>query len=213
MFSGLVAGRATVHAVERLDGGGVTLHIACDAAVVKQIEPKDSICINGVCLTATRITGTIVAFDVIPETLDRSTLGELKSGERVNFELSLRLGDRIGGHFVYGHVDTTARVLSRTGAGQGERVTVECPPNLRRFICEKAFISVDGVSLTVASVAPGRFDLALIPETLARTTLGERPPGSQVNIEVDPFARYAVAAVDGQTDEHSRAELEWAFEI
>jgi len=213
MFSGLVAGRATVHALERLDGGGVTLHVACEATLAKQIEAKDSICVNGVCLTATRVSGNVIAFDVIPETLDRSTLGGLKAGERVNFELSLRLGDRIGGHFVYGHVDTTARMLSRIGAGQGERITVECPPSVSRFISEKAFISVDGVSLTVASVGAGRFDVALIPETLARTTLGERPPGSNVNIEVDPLARYAVAAVDGQSDAQARAELEWAFEI
>ncbi|MFN2528143.1 MAG: riboflavin synthase [Candidatus Baltobacteraceae bacterium] len=213
MFSGLISDRATVHALERLEGGGVTLHIACETARAKQIEPKDSICVNGVCLTATRISGNVVAFDVIPETLDRSTLGELKAGERLNIELSLRVGDRVGGHFVYGHVDTTARVLSRMAAGQGERITVECPPDLSRFICEKAFISIDGVSLTVASVGAGRFDLALIPETIARTTLGERAPGSHVNVEVDPLARYAVAAVDGHTDAHTRAELEWAFEI
>lgn len=213
MFSGLIAERATVHAIERLDGGGMTLHVACDTAVAKEIAPKDSIAVNGVCLTATRVSANVVAFDVVPETLDRSTLGALQPGERVNFELSLRLGDRIGGHFVYGHVDTTARVVARIGAGQGERITLECPPDLTRYICQKAFISVDGVSLTVASIGPGRFDLALIPETLARTTLGERPPGSLVNIEVDPLARYAVAAVDGQSDEHSRAELEWAFEI
>jgi riboflavin synthase len=213
MFSGLISERATVHAIERLEDGGVTLHVACDAAVAKEIQPKDSIAVNGVCLTATRVSANVVAFDVIPETLERSTLGNLKTGERVNFELSLRLGDRIGGHFVYGHVDTTARVLARIGEGQGERVTIECPSDLSRFICEKAFISIDGVSLTVASVGPGRVDLALIPETLARTTLGERPPGTLVNIEVDPLARYAVAAVDGQSDAHSRAELEWAFEI
>jgi riboflavin synthase len=213
MFSGLIAEGATVHALEQLDGGGITLHVACDGALAKEIEPKDSIAVNGVCLTATRVSGNVVAFDVIPETLERSTLGNLKQGERVNFELSLRLGDRIGGHFVYGHVDNTARVLARIGEGQGERITLECPPDLNRYICEKAFVSVDGVSLTVASVAPGRFDLALIPETLARTTLGERPQGTQVNIEVDPLARYAVAAVDSQGDAHSRAELEWAFEI
>ena len=189
------------------------MHLACDASVATEIEPKDSICVNGVCLTATRISANVVAFDVVPETLDRSTLGTLKPGERVNFELSLRLGDRIGGHFVYGHVDAFARVLSRLGEGQGERVSIECPPTLARYICEKAFVSVDGVSVTVASVAPGRFDIALIPETLARTTLGERPPGAHVNLEVDPLARYAVAAVDAQPDEHTRAELEWAFEI
>ena len=213
MFSGLIAFRGTVHAVDVEPGGGLTLHVACDPAVASEIEPKDSIAVNGVCLTATGVSGNIVKFDVIPETLGRSTLGQLKSGDLVNFELSLRLGDRLGGHFVYGHVDACARILGRKVEGQGERVTVECPQSLARFICEKAFVSVDGVSLTVASMGPGSFDLALIPETLSRTSLGNRPIGSQVNLEVDPLARYAVAAVDCQPDEHTRAEIEWAFEI
>ena len=213
MFSGLIGTQGTVHAMEPLPAGGVTLHVACDVPVAAQIAPKDSIALNGVCLTATRVSGNVVTFDVVPETLERSTLGTLQNGERVNLELSLRLGDRIGGHFVYGHVDATAQILARTPEGQGQRLTIECPPALARMICEKAFVSVDGVSLTVACVGPGRFDLALIPETLVRTTLGQRAPGSRVNIEADPLARYAVAAVDGQSDAHMQAELEWAFEI
>jgi riboflavin synthase len=100
----------------------------------------------------------------------------------------------MGGHFVYGHVDATAIVLSRTQEGQGERIRIERPPALAPMIAEKAFIAVDGVSLTVAAVGAAWFEIALIPETLARTTLGERPAGSAVNLEVDPLARYAVAA-------------------
>ncbi|GAC1656154.1 MAG: riboflavin synthase [Vulcanimicrobiaceae bacterium] len=213
MFSGLIASQATVQALEQQPNGGATLHLACDSALAKEIESKDSIAVNGVCLTATRIGGNIVAFDVVPETLACSTLGGLKTGDRVNFELSLRVGERLGGHFVYGHVDTTARVIARTPEGQGERLSIECPTALARMIPLKAFVSIDGVSLTVAAVGPGRFEIAVIPETLARTTLGERPPGSLVNLEVDPLARYAVAAVDGQTDAQAQADLEWAFEI
>ncbi|MDP9018081.1 MAG: riboflavin synthase [Candidatus Eremiobacteraeota bacterium] len=213
MFSGLIAYQGTVHALEVHPAGGLTLHLACQSAVAAQIQPKDSIAVNGVCLTATSVSGNVVMFDVVPETISRSALSELRSGDRVNLELSLRLGDRMGGHFVYGHVDSTARVLGRKPEGQGERITIECPGALSRLICEKAFLSVDGVSLTVASTSPGRFDLALIPETLARTTLGERPIGSLVNLEADPLARYAVAAVDGRQDDQTRAELEWAFEI
>lgn len=212
MFSGLIGQRGTVHAVEAA-GSGLTLRIAFEPSVVSEIAVKDSIAINGVCLTATGISGNLVSFDVVPETVSRSTLGSLISGDRVNVELSLRVGDRIGGHFVYGHVDAAARIIERKPEGQGERITLECPESLRRFICEKAFLSVDGISLTVASVAPGRFDIALIPETLQRTTLGERKVGDRVNLEVDPLARYACAAVDERPDEHTQAELEWAFEI
>ena len=162
-------------------------------------EVKDSIAVDGVCLTATRIEGDLIYFDVVPETLARSTLGDLTSGDAVNLEYSLRVGDRMGGHFVYGHVDATAAVLTRTAEGQGERVRIERPAPLAPMIVEKAFIAVDGVSLTVAAAGDDWFEIALIPETLARTTLGARPPGSRVNIEVDPLARYVHAAVSRAT--------------
>lgn len=213
MFSGLIGAQGTIHSIEAAAGGGLTLRVAVDPPLAAQVEPKDSIAINGVCLTATSVSGNVLAFDVVPETIERSTLGSLAAGERVNVELSLKLGDRMGGHFVYGHVDARARILARRPEGQGERVTVECPAELARMICEKAFVSVDGVSLTVAAASPGQFELALIPETLQRTTLGHRPAGSCVNLEADPLARYAVAAVDAQPDEHTKAELDWAYEI
>lgn len=213
MFSGLIGAQGTVHASEAASCGGLTLHVAVEPALAADVQPKDSVAVNGACLTATTVSGNLITFDVVPETLERTTLGALHAGDRVNVELSLKLGDRMGGHFVYGHVDARARVLSRNREGQGERVTVECPAGLERMICEKAFVSVDGVSLTVAATRPGCFELALIPETLQRTTLGERPVGALVNLEADPLARYAVAAVDGQPDEHTKAELEWAYEI
>ena len=196
MFSGLIAYRGIVDSIDPLPGGGATLRMRCEGVANEKPEVKDSIAINGVCLTATAIDGAIVAFDVIPETLERSSLGTLRAGDAVNLEYSLRFGDRMGGHFVYGHVDATAAVLSRTNEGQGERVRIERPAPLAPMIAEKAFVAVDGVSLTVAAVGEGWFELALIPETLARTTLGERPAGSRVNLEVDPMARYAFAAVE-----------------
>jgi riboflavin synthase len=196
MFSGLVGYRATVAKVEPLPGGGATLHLRCEGVDAEKPDVKDSIAVNGVCLTATRIDRDTIAFDVIPETLERSTLGTLQPGDTVNLEYSLRFGDRMGGHFVYGHVDATAAVQLRAREGQGERVRIERPASLAPMIAEKAFVAVDGVSLTVAAVGDGWFELALIPETLARTTLGERPTGSHVNLEVDPMARYAFAAVE-----------------
>jgi riboflavin synthase len=156
------------------------------------VEVKDSIAINGVCLTATQVDHNVIDFDVVPETLARSNLGALREGDTVNVEYSLQLGDRLGGHFVYGHVDGVAEVLSRAAEGQGERMRVALPESLRRYVPEKAFISVDGVSVTVAATGEGWFELALIPETLQRTTLGRRRVGDRVNLEVDPLARYAV---------------------
>jgi riboflavin synthase len=195
MFSGLIAYRAVVIANSRNAEGGTTLLLRCEGIGEEGAEPKDSIAVNGVCLTATSVDGERVRFDVVPETIERSTLGSLREGETANLEYSLRVGDRMGGHFVYGHVDATAAVLERTPEGQGERIRIERPAALASMIAEKAFIAVDGVSLTVASVGDGWFEIALIPETLARTTLGQRPVSSRVNLEVDPLARYVHAAV------------------
>jgi riboflavin synthase len=195
MFSGLIAYRGTVTSVERLDGGGATLRIRCEGVGAEHPEVKDSIAIDGVCLTATAIEGETIAFDVIPETLDRSALGDLESGDAVNVEYSLRVGDRLGGHFVYGHVDAAVSVLARAAEGQGERIRIERPPALAFGLVEKAFVAIDGVSLTVAAAGEGWFEIALIPETLARTTLGARPVGSRVNVELDPLARYAAGAL------------------
>lgn len=195
MFTGLIGYRGTVLSKEAAPGGGITLVVDCEGAQREGAAVKDSIAINGVCLTATQVDGDRVRFDVVPETIARSALGDVRSGEKTNVEYSLRAGDRMGGHFVYGHVDATATVLARTAEGQGERIRIERPAALAPMIVEKAFIAIDGASLTVAATGEDWFEIALIPETLARTTLGERPPGSRVNVEVDPLARYAVAAV------------------
>lgn len=192
MFSGLISYNGTVQHVQPLAGGGMRLRLRCENASDEEVEPKDSIAVNGVCLTATDVEHNIIDFDVVPETLARTNLGSLREGDTVNVEYSLRLGDRMGGHFVYGHVDAAAQVISRTPEGQGERMRIALPEDLRRYVCEKAFISVDGVSVTVAASGDRWFELALIPETLRRTSLGRRGSGDLVNLEVDPLARYAV---------------------
>lgn len=196
MFSGLIAYQGSVVALEPQREGGVTLRLRAEGVAEEKPEIKDSISINGVCLTATAIDGDVVAFDVVPETLERSSLGALKTNDRVNLEYSLRIGDRMGGHFVYGHVDANGKVLGIKPEGQGRRIRIERPQALAPMIAEKAFIAVDGVSLTVAAVGEGWFEIALIPETLARTTLGEREAGSHVNLEVDPMARYAHSIIE-----------------
>ena len=190
MFSGLIGYRGTVERIEPASKDDIRLTIVCEGVATEKPEVKDSIAVNGVCLTATSVSGNLISFDVIPETLARSTLGTLNVGDKVNLEYSLRIGDRMGGHFVYGHVDANAAILSRRAEGQGERLRIERPRTLAHMIVEKAFIAVDGVSVTVAAVGDGWFELALIPETLSRTTLGDREQ-TRVNLEVDPIARYA----------------------
>jgi riboflavin synthase len=198
MFSGLIRyhGLVVLSSVEgrqdQDDKRGATLVVRCEGVESERPLPGDSIAIDGVCLTATALDGDAVAFDVVPETLACSTLGDRVAGDIVNVEYSLRVGDRLGGHFVYGHVDAAARVLSRAREGQGERMRVESPPAIAAMIAPKAFIAVDGISLTVAATGDGWFEVALIPETMERTTLRARPPGSRVNLEVDPIARYVI---------------------
>jgi riboflavin synthase len=197
MFNGLIRYRGNV--VEGRQGKddkrGATLVVRCEGVELERPLPGDSIAIDGVCLTATALDRDAVSFDVVPETLACSTLGEFEVGDAVNVEYALRVGDRVGGHFVYGHVDAAALVLSRIPEGQGERMRVESPPAIATMIAPKAFIAVDGVSVTVAATGDGWFEVALIPETIERTTLRARAPGSRVNLEVDPIARYISSVI------------------
>lgn len=195
MFGGLIAYNGTVSALEPLAQGGARLRVRCEGVATEKPGVKDSIAINGVCLTATELMGDIVAFDVIPETLARTNLGVLRKGDVVNVEYSLRVGDRMGGHFVYGHVDAAAALLVRGPEGQGVRIRLERPAALAPMLTEKAFVALDGVSVTIAAAGNGWFEIALIPETLNRTTFGRRMINDKINLEVDPIARYAVAAV------------------
>ncbi len=201
MFSGLIAYRGAIVSLDAHAHGGATLAVRCEGTQTERPVAKDSIVIDGVCLTATDIDGEVVTFDVVPETLARSTLGERVPGELVNVEYALRVGDRLGGHLVYGHVDAAPRVLLRTAEGQGERFRIETPASLAPMIAPKGFVALDGVSVTVAGAESEWFEVALIPETLARTTLGARVPGSRVNLEIDPLARYAGLVLKGLKDD------------
>lgn len=193
MFSGLIEHRGTVVANDEHHGGR-RLVVVAPEAINDGIQPKDSIAVNGVCLTVVSVGTQRIAFDVVPETLTRSTLGSLTEGDHVNVELSLRLGDRLGGHLVYGHTDGTAEVIERTAEGQGERLVVNTPGPLKRYIVDKGYVALDGVSVTIAAVKDGHFEVALVPETMARTTLGTRKTGERVNLEIDPIARYALSS-------------------
>ena len=187
MFTGLVADLGTVAAVDAThDGVRLTLR----TTLASELGEGDSIAVDGVCLTAREVTADTFGADVMNETLDRSSLGGVAAGARVNLELALRAADRLGGHIMQGHVDGVGRVSGVREDGFARVVTVVAPAAVLRYVVEKGSIAVDGVSLTVARIDDGGFDVSLIPETLERTTLGAAAPGTPVNLEVDVVAKY-----------------------
>ena len=181
MFTGLVAGKGVVRA---LRNG----RLEVETPLATELAPGDSIAVNGICLTAVEPNGGSFAADVMPETLRRTSLAPLGEGDEVNIELPLRAGDRLGGHFLQGHVDGTVESVREDGLSRVARVSA--PAELLRYVVDKGSIAVDGVSLTVSEVDDEAFEVSLIPETLERTTLGAATPGRPVNLEVDVLAKY-----------------------
>jgi len=158
-----------------------------------------SVAVDGVCLTVCALNGSRLDFDVITETLERSTLGRRRIGDRVNLERSLRVGDRLDGHFVQGHIDGTARVVRREVSQREWVLWFEASGDVRDYIIPKGSVAINGVSLTIASVAADEFSVAFIPTTLARTNIGELKIGDQVNIESDILVRTIIHALRGMT--------------
>jgi riboflavin synthase len=183
VFTGLVAGKGTIRAMR--DG-----RIEIETPFGAELAQGDSIAVNGVCLSALDPSPQGFAADVMPETLRRSSLGPLGEGDEVNLELPLRARDRLGGHVVQGHVDGTGTVEEVRDESAAQVVRIAADAGVLRYVVEKGSIAVDGVSLTVSAVDEGAFEVSLIPETLARTTLGEAVPGRIVNLEVDVLAKY-----------------------
>ncbi len=194
MFTGLVETLGSVRDVSS-DGTGTLLRI--DAPAIADDAPLGaSVAVNGVCLTIVAADAQSLSFQAGPETLKLTNLGELRAGMKVNLERSLRLGDRLGGHLVQGHVDGIARIDRREPQGEWETVWFTCAPNLTRQMIRKGSITLDGVSLTLVEVADGRFSVALIPHTLAITTLGFKQAGDSVNLEIDMFAKYVFKCLE-----------------
>ena len=187
MFTGLVEGKGTVSRVEP-DGDGSHLEVSTPLAA--ELREGDSVAVNGVCLTAVEAAGERFRADVMSETLRRSSLGELREGDRVNLELALRATDRLGGHIVQGHVDGLGTIWDVREEGFSHVVTIGAPPEIMRYVIEKGSIAVDGVSLTVSGLGDDWLQVSLIPETLERTILGEATTGTPVNLEVDVLAKY-----------------------
>jgi riboflavin synthase len=193
VFTGLVQDLGRIGAARRSREG---VRLTVETALAGELGEGDSVAVNGVCLTATAVDGRSFAAEVMNETLSRSSLSGLDEGAVVNLELPLRASDRLGGHIVQGHVDALATVVSVVADGFSQRVEIEAPPELLRYVVLKGSIAVDGVSLTVSGLDDASFTVSLIPETVQRTNLGRARAGTPVNLEVDVLAKYVERLVE-----------------
>lgn len=201
MFTGIVQGTAAIVAIEEAEAFRSHI-VAMPEALREGLETGASVAHNGVCLTVTALEGELVRFDLMRETLRVTNLGALRVGDRVNIERAARFGDEIGGHVMSGHVMAMAELVEIDDAPNNRRLWFELPRSMGRFLFDKGYIGVDGISLTIGTVLPlvaahgPRFSVNLIPETLARTVLGDRKPGGRVNIEIDPQTQTIVETVE-----------------
>jgi len=195
MFTGLIEDMGTVQKLERRSGSAkLTVATALPSG---EFTPGDSVAINGVCLTVTTIAAALLTFDVSPETLDKSGLGRLSSGDPVNLERAMRLSDRLGGHIVTGHIDCVATVTGRREEAGNISFSFSLLPEKCRYVIEKGSVAIDGISLTVNSVTADSFSINLIPHSAAMTTLKFRKPGDVVNVETDIIGRYVERLLSG----------------
>jgi riboflavin synthase len=195
MFTGLVEALGTVRRIENA-GPGRTLVIA-EASLAADLGIGESVAVNGACLTVVAQDRETFRFEAGPETLERTNLGELAVGDRVNLERAVRPSDRLGGHLVQGHIDGVGRIANRRRQGEWELVWFDCPPALAAQMVPKGSVAVDGVSLTLVDVTGEAFSVALIPHTLERTTLGFKTTGAAVNLETDLLAKYVWKCLHG----------------
>ncbi len=187
MFTGLIQ---DVGAIESLETGDNGAHLRIATSLAAEIEPGDSVAVNGACLTATTVDGKGFETEAMNQTLDVTSLGDLEAGDRVNLELAMKASDRLGGHIVQGHVDGVGEVSSIEDDGFARRLRVAVDPGLLRYAIEKGSITLDGVSLTIADLGESWLSVSLIPETLERTTLGDAAPGRKLNVECDVIAKH-----------------------
>ena len=192
MFTGLVE---AIGGVRALEGRGDASRLVLETPLAQELSLGESLAVNGCCLTVTSTEDGVASFDLLGETLARTNLGALAAGSRVNLERALRADGRFGGHFVQGHVDTTAEVISAERRGSDLNLLIRIPPGGGLYFIEKGSIAVNGVSLTVASLAEDRFGLWIIPHTLQQTNLGGLKSGDRVNLEYDMLAKYAARQI------------------
>ena len=193
MFTGIVQGLGTLKSIE--EGDGITTFcVKCPDT--QDLAIGASVAIDGVCLTATSIEGELVTFDIIPETMERTTLGERVVDDVVNIERSLRYGDEVGGHLLSGHIIGRGLVTYSESVGEGAQLKLKAPPSIQKYIQTKGYIGIDGISLTLGEVNENEFSLHIIPETLRLTTLGSKQAGDAVNIEIDSTTMMIVETVE-----------------
>ena len=193
MFTGIVQGLGVIQSIEEGDGI-ITFSVVCPDT--QDLIIGASVAIDGVCLTATSINGDLVTFDVIPETMERTTLGERIADDNVNIERSLRYGDEVGGHLLSGHIIGRGLITYSESVGEGAQLKIKAPPAIQKYIQTKGYIGIDGISLTLGEVVDNEFDLHIIPETLRLTTLGSKQAGDAVNIEIDSTTMMIVETVE-----------------
>jgi riboflavin synthase len=185
MFTGLIEALGSITSIEKTSNG---MRLSLKPSSDMEVRLGDSIAVNGVCLTTT--ADNDIVFDVSPETMKSTNLGELKVGQKVNLERALRLSDRLGGHIVTGHVDAVGKILERRPEGEYTFYTFEAPPEVLRYIVKKGSVAIDGISLTVIGLDSRSFSVAIIPHTLTATNLGGKKKGDTVNIEIDIIGKY-----------------------
>ena len=192
MFSGIVEGKARIEQLQDWDDC-TRLTLTAEPHLVDGVTKNDSIAINGVCLTITQVDNSNLTVDIVPETRQKTTLDNLQLNDEVNFERAMRYGDRVGGHLVQGHIDTTTVIEAIETTGQAQYITFKLPPTLNPYIIPKGYIAIDGMSLTVVDKNAKQFWITLIPHTQSLTIGQHYQVGTQVNIEVDMMAKYAIS--------------------
>ena len=197
MFTGIVEELGRVAAIQALPDNAIRITIE-GPTVLSDANLGDSICVNGVCLTVAEQNGDQFTADVMSETINRTTIGDLLAGSQVNLERPVTLATRLGGHLVQGHVDAVGEVSAREHSENWDVVTITPPKDLLKYVVEKGSITIDGTSLTVSAVTDTTFSVSLIPATLEKTTLGIRQIGDRVNLEVDVLAKYVEKLVAAQ---------------
>jgi riboflavin synthase len=197
MFTGIVEELGRVAAIQALPDNAIRITIE-GPIVLSDANLGDSICVNGVCLTVAEQNGDQFTADVMSETINRTTIGDLLAGSQVNLERPVTLATRLGGHLVQGHVDAVGAVSAREHSENWDVVTITPPKELLKYVVEKGSITIDGTSLTVSAVTDSTFSVSLIPATLDKTTLGIRQIGDRVNLEVDVLAKYVEKLVAAQ---------------
>lgn len=194
MFTGIVE---HVGSIVRVEVGPDVARLEVDAGPVSHgVHLGDSVLVHGACLTVTAIDAERLSFDAVRETLDKTAIGAFEKGDGVHLERAMRADGRFDGHIVQGHVDGLGRVRALEQDGKDARLSVDCPAEFAELLVDKGSVAIDGVSLTVVDVEPGGFHVALIPYTLAQTTLGQRAPGSPLNLEADVLGKYVKRYLD-----------------